>query len=179
MSSSFSRFDASGWSVDPVQPLSREEAYSLFTADASARFDVHLLVPPASAQLGLDVRVEPAKRFLKGAFPMADVATLHFEGEGFTPSSIEARIFPIERAGPLKALAKAAGSHGMETLVTRARKVLQLRVGSAQGDDRVAIACATLFAAAFLAAVLPPREDVLFGTKGAKERLEAARDRLV
>lgn len=167
-----SRFDASGWAVDPVVPLGRAGAYTLFTADTSARFDERLLMPKASSLLGLSLRIEPQKRFVHGAIPNADIATIELEGEGLPLSTVEVSILPVERAHALKTYALAVGSMGMETLVARSRRVLQVSTAVASGDPRASLACATLFAGVFLAAVLPPDEEILFGLKGGKERLE-------
>ncbi|NUP05792.1 MAG: hypothetical protein HOW73_07005 [Polyangiaceae bacterium] len=167
-----SRFDEAGWAVDPVHPLAAEAAYSLFTSDASARFDVRMMTPKAASLLGLAISVEPAKRFVHGAYPNADRAQIVLESSDFPRSVVLARVFPIERATELKARAVSVGSMGMETLVTRARRVIQLEAAPASGDPRAPLACAAIFAATFLAAVLPPDEPILFGTKGARERLE-------
>src|SRR5687767_3456107 len=114
--------------MDPVHPFAREISYSLFTAEASARFDEQYLLPRASSLLGLRVGVQPSKRFVHGAIPNADVATIELEGPDLPASTVRALIFPIERARDLKAQALAVGSMGMETLVVRARRVLQVHV---------------------------------------------------
>lgn len=167
------RFDASGWSVGLVAPLARDRAYTLFTADSGARFDARMLTPHAAKLAGVVLTIEPAKQFAHGAVPTSDSATIILDGDDLLSSRVAARILPIERAWDLKRAARAAGAMGMETLVDRARKIIQIEAAVIEGDARAPLVCAAVFAGTFLAAVFPPDEDVLFGLKGAKERLEA------
>lgn len=167
------RFDDSGWAIDAVRPLARQAAYTLFTSDASARFDERLLAPKAASLLGARLSLRPAKRFERGAYPASDLCELELEGPELARSRVELRLFPPERAPELVAAARAAGRSGMEQLVPRARRVLQVAREPREGDPRAPLACAATLCLAYLTAILPPDEDALFGTKGARERLLA------
>lgn len=165
------RFDASGWAIDPVRPLPHEAAYTLFTSDASARFDERLLAPKAASLLGARLAVSPEKRFERGASPPSDLCQLELSGPELERSLVWVRLFPPERAPDLVAAARAAGRAGMERLIPKARRVLQVAREPIAGDARAPLACATVLCLAFLTAILPPDELTLFGTKGARERL--------
>lgn len=163
-------FDARGWAAGPIRPLARSEAYSLFSTDASARFDEAALARAAAAILGANLHVEPAKHFPRGAIPRADRAILHIRATGID-ARVEAILFPAERAPDLVAAARRVGRAGMETFAVRARSVVQL---ASSADLIATLACAATLGHAWRAAILPPHEDTLFGIKGARERLEAA-----
>lgn len=165
-----STFDERGWAEGPVRPLPRSEAYSLLCTDASARFDHTSLAAAATAILGAKLHIEPKKHFARGAVPRADRAVLCLQ-YGAMDARVVAILFPAERAPDLVERARIVGAAGMETFAPRARAIVQLAVAA---DPRAALACATVLAHALRAAVLPPREDTLFGIKGARERLEAA-----
>ena len=161
------RFDERGWAIDPVTALERAACWSLFSADAGLRLDQRILSHKARDLLGLELYVEPAKDFSKGGAPLADRGILRLCG-----AELGVRLLPIERAGTILAqaneVARAMGGAGMDVLLKRSRKLLQIE--SAQ-RDRATVSAAALLSAAFLAVVLPPEEDALFGIKGARERL--------
>lgn len=161
------RFDARGWAEGSVAALERAACWSLFSADAGLRLDQHLLSHKMRDLFDLEVAVEPPKDFSRGGAPLADRGILHVGG-----AALRVRILPIERAGALLAeaneVARAMGGAGMDVLLKRARKLIQIE--SAR-YDRATISAAAMLSAAYLAVVLPPDEDALFGIKGARERL--------
>jgi hypothetical protein len=57
----------------------------------------------------------------------------------------------------------------MDVLVARARRVWQIPMGP---DRRAALTLAALLASIWLGPVVPPDEVVIYGVKGARERLE-------
>lgn len=161
------RFDANGWAEGAVASLDRAACFSLFSADAGLRLDQHLLSHKARDLLDLEVRIEPAKAFPLGGVPLADRAVLHLSG-----GAVRVRLVPIERGARVLAaandVARAMGGAGMDVLLTRARKLIQIE---STLRDRATLSAVAIFSAAFLAVVLPPDEDALFGIKGARERL--------
>lgn len=160
-------FDANGWAAGPVTALERATSWSLFSADAGLRLDQHFLSHKMRHLFDSEVAIEPRKDFSRGGAPLADRGILRL-GE----AEIAVRVLPIERASSLLAaahgVAQAMGGAGMDVLLKRARKLIQIE--SAR-RDRPTLSLVTLFSAAFLAVVLPPDEDALFGIKGARERL--------
>jgi hypothetical protein len=166
-----SDFDEHGWAVSLVQPLPRARAYTLFATEPDARFDIHVLVPVAKRQLDLSLEVTPKKQFRLNAYPNADLARITVSGGALTAtSSVLARLVPSERAADLRARALTCRGAGMDALVRRARKVMQVGLDDVEGDPRAVLAVSAILIAAFLAAAMPPEEDALYGTKGAKER---------
>lgn len=161
------RFDANGWAEGPVTALERALCWSLFSADAGLRLDQHLLSHKMRDLFDLEVTVEPPKSFSRGGAPLADRAILHL-----CDAALRVRLVPVERAGAVlaeaNAVARAMGGAGMDVLLKRARKLIQIE--SAR-RDRATLSAAALLSTAFLAVVLPPDEDALFGIKGARERL--------
>ena len=79
------RFDAAGWAIDPVQPVARDEAYTLFCPEANARFDERALATHASSLLRLALTIEPSKKYGHGGAPTADVARVKLSGGGLAP----------------------------------------------------------------------------------------------
>lgn len=167
------RTDEAGWYVGPVTALGQPEAFSLFVADGAARFNGSALQATARLVLGLELELEPPKSFPHGSAPNADMAAISLRGKGVQASRVLVRLMPIERATALRRHAVDVGRGGLETLAERARKLVQIERES-QGDPRAALACAAIFASAFLAPILAWDEDALYGIKGAKERLMAA-----
>lgn len=168
------RTDDAGWYVGPVAALAQEEAYSLFVSDAAARFNESALRATARMVMAVELSLTPPKSFPSGSAPNADMASLTLRGNGLPDSVVVARLMPIERATSLRRHAVNIGRGGMETLAERARKLVQIERASQRGDPRAPMVCAAIFASAFLAPILPFDEQVLFGIKGAKERLAAA-----
>lgn len=167
------RFDAAGWAIDPVRPVARAEAFSLFCPDASARFEVGVLASHARSLLSLSLSVDPVKHFARGGVPIADAALIRLSGGELADSEVLALMFPVERAWPLRQQAFGLGAAGMELVVARGRKIFQIPLARVTGDPRAALAVACVLSASLLAAVLAPDEDVVFGVKGARERLAA------
>lgn len=161
------RFDEHGWATDSVTALERVTCWSLFSADAGLRLDHHLLSHKARDLFDLELGLEPPKDFSKGGAPLADRGILRLGG-----AEVGVRVLPIERASTVLAqahdVARAMGGAGMDVLLKRSRKLIQIE--SAR-RDRATISAAAVLSAAFLAVVLPPDEDALFGIKGARERL--------
>lgn len=168
------RTDEAGWYVGPVIALVQSEAYSLFVSDAAARFNESALRATARLVMGVELAMTPPKSFPHGSAPNADMALMTLRGNTLEDSIVAARLMPIERATPLRRHAVNIGRGGMETLAERARKLVQIERVPQQGDVRAPLVCAAIFASAFLAPILPFDEDMLFGIKGAKERLTAA-----
>jgi hypothetical protein len=150
-----------------VPALERALCWSLFSADAGLRLDQHLLSHKMRDLFDLEVAIEPPKSFPHGGAPLADRAILRL-GD----ATLRVRSLPIERAGAVLAaaneVARAMGGAGMDVLLKRARKLIQIESPS---RDRTTLSAAALLSTAFLAVVLPPDEDALFGIKGARERL--------
>lgn len=170
-------FDASGWLSGALTLLPAEAAYTLFLPDEGARLELKALVPHG-ARIGFDLMMEPTKRFAHGASPRSDAAWITARAaEGEVEGTVALRLAPIERApGLVKdglAAAMAMGGAGMDALVKRARRVLQVERVPREGDARIALVVASACAGAFLAPILPPERDALFGLKGARERLLA------
>lgn len=160
-------FDANGWAEGPVTALERATCWSLFSADAGLRLDQHLLSHKMRDLFDLEVVVAPTKSFSRGGAPLADRGILHLGG-----AAVGVRLLPIERAAGLVSqaneVARAMGGAGMDVLLKRARKLIQIESAV---RDRATLSSALLLSTAFLAVVLPPDEDALFGIKGARERL--------
>jgi hypothetical protein len=160
-------FDANGWAEGSVAALERASCWSLFSADATLRLDQHLLSHKSRDLFDLEVRIEPPKDYSRGGAPVADRCILHL-GE----APIAVRVLPIERAGVVLAaandVARAMGGAGMDVLLKRARKLIQIE---STRRDRASLSAACLLSTAYLAVILPPDEDALFAIKGARERL--------
>ncbi len=164
------RYDDNGWAEGPVNALPRREATTLFCSE-NVRLDPALLAAHARSLLDLELTLTPPKRFESGASPNADLARVTLAGE-----SAWVRVFPVERGPLLRAealrVAEGLGGQGMDLLVKRATRVLQV---SDPSGDLVELRIAALLSASFLAVIFPREESALFGIKGARERLERPR----
>lgn len=169
-------FDASGWLSGALSLVPAEAAYALFLPDEGARLAIEALVPHG-ARLGFDLTMEPTKRFAHGASPRSDAAWITGRAADGVEGTVALRLAPVERApGLVKeglAAAAAIGGAGMDALVRRARRVLQVERSPREGDARIALVVACACAGAYLAPILPPERGALFGLKGARERLLA------
>ncbi len=161
-------YDDQGWACHAIALRPREAAYSLFATEGSSRFDASTLGAAAS-RLGVALRILPEKRYPGGGEPLADAATVHVI-RGDTTWTAEVVTVPVERARELRAhalaVATTVGGAGMDSLVSRAKRVWQIEDSGGPGP----LAMATIFSAARLAAILPP-EGAVVGPKSATARL--------
>jgi hypothetical protein len=165
------RYDENGWRIDLVRPLAHAGAFTLFATDASVRLEPSVLEPAARA-VGLELVVDPPKRYPRDTAPLSDAATIRavLEGASF---AIDLRTFPVDRAPALRseaiAIAASKGGAGMDSLVKRARRIWQIDTAP---NERAALAIAAVLSSLRLAAIMPPDDGPIFGPKTARERLK-------
>ena len=161
-------FDENGWAVGLVEPLARERAFTLFSAEASAAIDGSAIAARASEH-GARLSLDPPKRYRSGT-PLADAAWVIV-----ATAAAEARVLvvtvPVERARAIAAealsVAETRGGGGMDALVRRARRIWQVDV---EGDLGAATAVAAALSSVRSAAIFPPDGGPLFGPRTAWER---------
>ncbi len=176
MTSSPPTFDASGWFTGRVGPSKGDKHATLFTSNVAVRFDEAGLRGSALDLCGASLTMTPAKAYPSGAAPLQDVAFFEVGVPGAGTGRVAVITFPIERALPSRAAAlecaRTKGGGGMDSLILRARRVLEIVPKS--GDSRAAAwVVAYALALADLAAIHPTDDSAVFGPKTARARLGA------
>jgi hypothetical protein len=161
-------FDENGWAVGQVAPLPRDTAFTLFTSETSAAFDISALAARGRDH-GVALALEPEKSYRRGT-PLADAGWLEV-GSSRSTQRILVLSVPAERARAIVSealsVARTVGGGGMDALVSRARRVWQV---DATRDIAAATAVAAALSALRSAAIFPPDGGALFGPKTAWER---------
>ncbi|HTJ80216.1 MAG TPA: hypothetical protein VL400_00795 [Polyangiaceae bacterium] len=167
-------FDDNGWSVGNVGPAPGGPHLTLFTASAPAKLGARELDRIAKDLAGASISILPEKKYPRGASPNADVALASVELADAGPARALVRAYPVTRGLEQKARAlesaRAMGGAGMDWLVARAVRTIEVVPASGASDAHVwvlAFALATMD----LAAIHPPEGGVVFGPKTARERL--------
>jgi hypothetical protein len=180
--------DDNGWAVGPVAPLNFAEAWSLFSPEPEARIDAARWGHQAAAFFGAEVTLISEKRYPGGAAPLADEATLQISplrgnsqyraaaGDFTQPTRVEIVTMPLDRARAVLEAARegvrAIGGAGFDVLLTRARRLWQVSDRPLNdGDPRAPLLLAGVMASVLLAPIVPPGGGVIFGVKGARDRL--------
>lgn len=176
------QFDRHGWAIGTIDALPVNAAYTLFSADPSARIDIALCAHKARTFFATGFELGQAKAYPDGHTPDSDAAYVDVSPLGKRSNAVT-RVFivtwPIEK-DPLvgnvgDAAARAIGGAGMDALVARAKRIWQVSNELTSGDDRNApLRVAAIFASVLLAPIVPPEGNTIYGVKGARERLEAA-----
>ncbi len=177
-------FDDRGWLVALALPLMPPDAaYSLFSPNAEGRFEEARWDHAARRFFGVTLTITPPKRYDDAGSPSADEAKLSVTAlaTGAALANVRVTTVPLSRApGVLAAAERAAaqmGGAGFDVLLGRARRLWQIEAAAqASREARVAaVAIVAVLANVLLAPALPPEGGVLFGVKGARERLDALR----
>ncbi len=170
--------DENGWAKGAIAPLPVEEAWTLFSPDASSRIDAARWAHQATAFFGARLAVVQDKRYPAGTLPLADQVEVEIAGRD-EPAATRVLVVtvPEDRAPLCRAAAEAGvraiGGAGFDALVRRTRRIWQVREAAVEGDARAPLAVAAVLASLFLAPVVPPGGGTIFGVKGARERLAA------
>lgn len=171
-------FDENGWAMGAVKPLDPSSAYSLLSPDPSSRVDAERWTHQAATFFRARLSVSPAKLYPKGAEPIADALDVDVErSDGALTARVRIVTIPLDRAREVRERAEAGvraiGGAGFDALLDRARRVWQVRDSVKEGDDPGApLVVAAALASVFLAPIVPPDEETIYGVKGARERLE-------
>jgi hypothetical protein len=171
--------DENGWARGAVSALPPRQAWSLLSSHSGARIDRSAWAEQARAFFGARLEVVQDKRYPSGTLPLADavdvdLAPLKGAGQATRVSIVT---LPIDRAPEVKAAADAGvaaiGGAGFDVLVGRATRVWQVKNEVRPGKHPAApLVAAAALASLFLAPIVPPNEEGIFGVKGARERLE-------
>lgn len=171
-------YDEHGWARGAVESLPIEGAYSLFARERDSRIDAAAWAAHGRRFFNLEVKLAREKHYQAGTVPLADVAELDVArvGDATSRARVTVVTIPLSRAEHVRAAgmlaAAAIGGAGMDSLIARASRLWQAGAEVAPGEDpRAPLAVAALLAAMLLGPVLPPDRSVVFGVKGARERL--------
>ena len=172
------QFDGAGWAIGRVDPLRITEAWTLLSPDPEARVDEHRWAHQAGTFFRADLLVVQKKAYPAGTLPLVDALEVDVAPRGGAPTRVLLITVPIDRAQAARSAAiqgaASIGGAGMDTLVSRARRVWQARAAVPEGGDPQApLALAAVLAAVMQAPIVPPDEVAIFGVKGARTRLEA------
>jgi hypothetical protein len=173
-------FDSHGWASAPVDVLPANAAYSLFSAETTARIDIAQLAHKARTFFATALEIDPAKAYPDGRTPDSDALYVDIKPLGKTsvaPTRVYVVTFLLEREPAFRkvgdAAAAAIGGAGMDVLVARAKRIWQVAQDRQQGDDiHAPLRVAAILAAVLLAPIVPPAGQTIYGVKGARERLE-------
>lgn len=170
-------FDENGWATGRIEALPAGESWSLLSPEMEARIDAHRWEHQARAFFGVELTLVQKKVYPSGTTPMVDAAEVDVARAGSAPTRVLVVTVPLDRAPAVRAAAaagvRAIGGGGFDALVARARRVWQVREAPLEGGDaRAPLTLAAVLAAVLLAPVVPPREEAIFGVKGARERLQ-------
>jgi hypothetical protein len=126
------------------------------------------------------LRVVREKRYPSGTLPIADALDVDLcERAATTATRVRVVTVPVDRAPEALAAgfvgAREIGGAGFDAILPRTRRVWQVRVRADEesADPRAPLAVAAVLASLFLAPIVPPEGDSIFGVKGARERLAA------
>jgi hypothetical protein len=172
------RFDSSGWAIGRVEPLPVKESWSLLSPEPDARIDEPRWAHQASTFFRASLTLVQRKLYPSGTTPLADAVEVDIAPRGGDATRVLVVTVPLDRAPDVRHAAAEAvaaiGGAGMDALVARARRVWQVRATVAEGGDaRAPLCAAAVLASIYLAPIVPPDETVIFGVKGARERLDA------
>lgn len=167
-------FDESGWIIGKIGPTNGGPFITLFTASAPAKIPEAELDRAARDLCGASISIEPKKTYLRGAAPLADVAFASVEVPGLEIARILVRTYPVTRGPEQKARAlesaKAIGGAGMDWLVIRATRIIELAPAPGATEAHLLVVAFAL-ATADLAAIHPAEGGSVFGPKTAREKL--------
>ena len=166
-------FDEHGWAIGPVAALAPEHAYTVLCTEGRAALDLAALAVRGAAH-GIQLAVEPPKRYPGATTPIADAARVTVVRRSHE-ACVRVVTFPAERGRALidqaATVASLRGGAGMDALVRRARRVWQAH---AEDEPLAALCVAALLSSAHLGAILPPDGAAIFGPKTAFERIGGA-----
>jgi hypothetical protein len=174
------QFDAFGWAKDPINPLVPSSAYTLFSAEGSARIDIAPLAHKARTFFATALEIDPVKAYPEGRTPRADAMFVDVKPLG-KPDASPTRVFvvtwPLDDHPAFRGIgeeaAQAIGGAGMDVLVARAKRIWQVSTQPDHGPDaHVSLRVAAILASVLLAPIVPPEGRTIYGVKGARERLE-------
>lgn len=172
-------FDENGWAAGLVKPLPPQNAWSLLSPDPSARVEPERWAHQAQTFFRARLTVAQVKRYPAGTLPVADTILVDIGRKGDDAMTrLSVITVPLDRAPDARARAalgvQAIGGAGFDALLAKARRLWQVPDPPEAGGDPVApLALAAVLASVFLAPVVPPSEETIFGVKGARLRLEA------
>ncbi len=173
-------FDENGWAEGPVEPLEPGDAFSLFSPEADGRIDEARFAHAAQAFFGARLTLATQKRYPNGAVPIADAFVLRIaplRPDHAAASELTVVTLPLDRAREVKGAAQLAvtaiGGAGFDVLLTRAKRLFQVKAKVDAGDERAPLVAAAVLASVLLAPIVPPEGGAIFGVKGARLRLEA------
>lgn len=172
-------FDENGWALGLVKPRSPAEAWSLLSPDASARVEPERWAHQAQTFFRARLSVAQVKRYPAGSLPAFDVVLVDIGRKGDDATTrLAVLTVPLDRAPDVRIKAElgvqAIGGAGFDALLAKARRLWQVPDPPDAGGDPIApLALAAVLASVFLAPVVPPDEETIFGVKGARLRLEA------
>ena len=171
--------DENGWSLGLVSPLEATEAFSLFSPESPAIVDEKRWSHQARTFFDAELALVGSKSYPSGASPITDRVALTISVQGSAPVDVTVITLPVDRTKALREAATRAvitmGGAGFDALLTRAKRIWQVRVEPAAPEGR-ALLSAAILASTLLAPILAP-DGSIFGVKGARERLEALRSR--
>lgn len=173
-------FDAHGWAQPPINPLPASSAYTLFSAEISARIDIATLAHKARTFFATALEIDPAKAYPDGRTPNRDAVHIDVKPLG-NRDQLPTRVFvvtwPLDEHPAFRDIgdtaARAIGGAGMDALVARAKRIWQVSTDGVQGADlHASLRVAAILAAVLLAPIVPPDGTTIYGVKGARERLD-------
>ena len=174
------RFDENGWAIVPPTPMDLSTAFTLLSPDESSSLDEAVLQRQARSFFGAELALVTPKHYPGRGWPQADAAVVAVAPLGGEPSTrVRIVTLALDRVPAQLAAARAAaaamGDAGFGALLERAARSWQIAVVPISGDQELApLAVAGVLSSWLLAPVLPPEGGVLFGVKGAQQRLAAA-----
>ena len=145
----------------------------MLSPDASDAFDLPRWMNAARTHFRAELSVlapgDAATPWALGVAPARDVGRV---------TTVRLRTVSVAEAPEVVAAAlrgcEAIGGAGMDALVARARRVWQVEAHTVDGDGAAPLVLAAVLANVLLGPVVPPSEVVVFGVRGARERLERA-----
>jgi hypothetical protein len=167
--------DDNGWCEEPLAPMDVGSAYTLMSPERDGCMVVERWQHQARRFFSTDLSLSlsPRKSYPSGGWPLADATTVTV-----TDTRVELITLPLERAPAAIEAAwvavDAIGGAGFDALLKRAQRVWQISTVCEGPDATAPLLLAAVLASLFLAPILPPGADTIFGVKGARERLARA-----
>jgi hypothetical protein len=163
-------YDDNGWLEGALAPMPVADAYSLLSPEREGRIVAERWQHQARRFFETELTVSPAKSYESGGWPRVDHAVVTLND-----TLVEVLTLPLERPSAVIDAADAAvvaiGGAGFDALVRRAERLWQVSAAFDGPDAKAPLRLAAVLASLFLAPIVPPGGDSIFGVKGARGRL--------
>lgn len=172
------QYDENGWAVGAIAPFDVSSAYCLFSPESDSRLENVRLQAQAERFFKARLSLLGDKQYPGDSWPVCDAFKLGVSALSESETTeVRVQTMPLDRADGIRAAADKAvarmGGAGFDVLLGRAQRLWQVECAlPAGGDQRAPLVVAAVLASHWLAPILAPDDEAIFGVRGARVRLE-------